>query len=155
MGRLFLFLLLSLAAIAARRGTNSAAAASRGVVVIAFEDGQVVDFGHGSGFAVAANRIVTNAHVVQVAADAPKDVVAVGVVPSEGSQSYRARIIAVDPARDLALLELEQGTLPPISLYTGPVDDGSPVTALGYPGNVDLATARSADDYITPMPPTR
>jgi V8-like Glu-specific endopeptidase len=154
----FLFLLLALAAIAAPARADDISAAGRSVVrvvVIAFEDGEVVDFGHGSGFAVAPNRIVTNAHVVQVAADAPKDVVAVGVVPSEGSQSYRARIIAVDPARDLALLELEQGTLPPISLYTGPVEDGSPVTALGYPGNVDLATARSADDYITPLPPTR
>jgi hypothetical protein len=33
--------------------------------------------------------------------------------------------------------------------------DGSPVVSLGYPGNVDLATARSADDYITPQQPTR
>src|SRR3546814_20097865 len=29
------------------------------------------------------------------------------------------------------------------------------VVALGYPGNVDLATARSANDYITPRTPTR
>ena len=81
--------------------------------------------------------------------------VAVGVVPSRGRQAYRARIIAVDPARDLALLEVEEGTLPPIPLYVGPLDDGAPIAALGYPGNVDLATARSADDYIQPLPPTR
>ena len=43
----------------------------------------------------------------------------------------------------------------PIPLYLGPLDDGAAVAALGYPGNVDLATARSADDYITPLPPTR
>ena len=53
------------------------------------------------------------------------------------------------------MLEIEQGTLTPIPLYTGPLDDGAPVAALGYPGNVDLATARSAQDYITPLPPTR
>src|SRR6187549_3499857 len=35
------------------------------------------------------------------------------------------------------------------------MEDGSPITALGYPGNVDLATARSAEDYIRPLPPTR
>jgi hypothetical protein len=53
------------------------------------------------------------------------------------------------------LLEIERGALIPIPLYTGPLDDGTPVAALGYPGNVDLATARSAQDYITPLPPTR
>jgi hypothetical protein len=124
------------------------------VVVIAFEEGEVVDFGHGSGFAVAPNRIVTNAHVVQLAARYPENV-AVGIVPSQGSQSYRARLVAIDPARDLALLEMVQGSVAPIPLYVGPLEDGSPVAALGYPGNVDLATAQSAEDYINPLPPTR
>src|SRR6185436_17548020 len=68
----------------------------------------------------------------------------------------RAHVVTVDPARDLALLALDQpGSIPPIPLYTGPLDDGAPVAALGYPGNVDIATARSAEDYITPLPPTR
>ena len=35
----------------------------------------------------------------------------IGVVPSEGAQATRARIVAIDPARDLALLEIEQGAL--------------------------------------------
>lgn len=154
----WLLLLLTLVGFAAPARADDISAAGRSVVrvvVIAFEDGEVVDFGHGSGFAVAPNRIVTNAHVVQIANDAPKDMVAVGVVPSQGNQSYRARVVAVDPARDLALLELEEGRLPPITLYTGSIEDGSPIAALGYPGNVDLATARSAEDYITPLPPTR
>ena len=154
----FLLLLLVLFAAAAPARADDISAAGRSVVrvvVIAFEDGEVVDFGHGSGFAVAPNRVVTNAHVVQVAAEAPKDVVTVGVIPSAGSQSYRARIIAIDPARDLALIEVEQGSLTPIGLYTGTIEDGSPIAALGYPGNVDLATARSAEDYVRPLPPTR
>ena len=124
------------------------------VVVIAFEEGEVVDFGHGSGFAVGRNRIVTNAHVVALAAQYP-DNVAIGVVPSEGSQSYRARLVTIDLERDLALLELAQGSVTPIPLFTGPLDDGMPVAALGYPGSVDLATAQSAEDYINPLPPTR
>jgi len=53
------------------------------------------------------------------------------------------------------LLEVEEGRIPPIPLYVGPLDDGAQIAALGYPGNVDLATARSADDYIQPLPPTR
>ncbi len=124
------------------------------VVVIAFEEGEVVDFGHGSGFAVAPNRIVTNAHVVALAAQYPENVV-VGVVPSEGSKSYRANLLSIDPARDLALLELSEGAVTPIPLFTGRLDDGAAVAALGYPGNVDLATAQSAEDYINPLPPTR
>ena len=149
--------LLALLALAQPARADDISAAGRGVVrvvVIAFEDGEVSDFGHGSGFAVAPNRVVTNANVIALAIQNPKDVT-VGIVPSEGSQAYRARIVTADPARDLALLELVEGSLVPLALYGGPLDDGSPVAALGYPGNVDLATAGSAEDYITPLPPTR
>jgi len=156
MMRRLLVMLLALLAFAAPARADDISAAGRSVVrvvVIAFEDGEVAGFGHGSGFAVGPNRIVTNAHVVAAAQEGKQ--VRIGIVPSEGAQAAEARIIAVDPARDLALLELTRGTLTPIPLYTGPLDDGAPVAALGYPGNVDLATARSADDYITPLPPTR
>jgi V8-like Glu-specific endopeptidase len=156
MGRLIMVLLAFVGwATAARADDVSAAGRSVvRVVIIAFnEDGEVSDFGHGSGFAVAPNRIVTNAHVIEMAQQGKQ--VAIGVVPSEGAQAYRARILAVDPARDLALLELTEGSISPITLYGGALDDGAGVVALGYPGNVDLATARSAQDYITPLPPTR
>lgn len=153
-----LLALLALLAFAAPARADDIAAAGRGVVrvvVVVIEDGEIVDFGHGSGFAVASNRIVTNAHVVALAAQYPENV-AVGVVPSQGSEAQRARIVAIDPARDLALLELtEGGALPPLPLFVGPLEDGSAVAALGYPGNVDLATARSMEDYVTPLPPTR
>jgi V8-like Glu-specific endopeptidase len=151
-----LFMLLTLLVFASPARADDISAAGRSVVrvvVIVFEEGEISGFGHGSGFVIAPNRIVTNAHVVAQAAEG-KDV-AVGIVPSEGAQAMQARIVAVDPARDLALLEIAGGNLTPIPLYTGPLDDGAPVAALGYPGNVDLATARSAQDYITPLPPTR
>lgn len=124
------------------------------VVTIAVVDDEVVGFGHGSGFAVAPNRIVTNAHVVALAAKYPGNVV-IGVVPSEGSKSYQGKIIAIDTARDLALIEFTGTRLPTVALFNGPVDEGGGVTALGYPGNVDLATARSAADYIHPLSPVR
>jgi S1-C subfamily serine protease len=155
--RAILLGLIALLTLASPARADDISAAGRSVVrvvVVAFEDGEIVDFGHGSGFAVAPNRIVTNAHVVALAAQYPKNT-AVGVVPSEGSQSFGARVIAMDPRRDLALVELEEGTLPAVPLYVGPLEDGSPVAALGYPGNVDLATASSASDYIRPLPPTR
>ncbi len=163
MGRIILFLLAMLAvalpATSARADDISVAGRSVvRVVVISFgEEGEVTGFGHGSGFAVAPNRVVTNAHVVAQVRQAEQEgrTVSVGVVPSQGAQASRARIIAFDPARDLALLEVEDGRLPAVPLYVGPLDDGVQIAALGYPGNVDLATARSADDYIQPLPPTR
>src|SRR3954465_10252269 len=155
--RRLLLMLLTALAFASPARADDIAVAGRSVVrvvVIQFnEDQEVSDFGHGSGFAVAPNRVVTNAHVVAMAQEGKA--VTIGVIPSQGAQATRARIVAIDPARDLALLEIERGSLIPISLYTGPLDDGTPVAALGYPGNVDLATARSASDYITPLPPTR
>lgn len=141
----------------ARAQSDDVSAASRSVVrvvVVQIGDGQVIDFGHGTGFAVARNRIVTNAHVVALAVEDP-DNVQIGVVPSEGRGGHQARIVAVDPSRDLALLEMREGSVTPASLYTGRLEPGMPVAALGYPGNVDLATARSMQDYVTPLPPTR
>lgn len=151
---LILFVLLGLAAPARADDVSAAVRSVVRVVVVASEDGEIADFSHGSGFAVAPNRIVTNAHVVALARDYP-DTYLIGVVPSEGEQSYAARIVAFDQAKDLALLELVEGSIQPIPLYMGPLSEGAAVVALGYPGNVDQATAQSAADFITPASPTR
>ncbi|KQS05259.1 trypsin [Sphingomonas sp. Leaf357] len=156
MPRLFLALLL-LFGLTAPAHADDISASARSVVrvvTVAVVDDEVVGFGHGSGFAVAPNRIVTNAHVVDLAARYPDNVV-IGVVPSEGNRSYQGKVIAIDTQRDLALIELTGVKLPTLALYTGPVDEGSSMTALGYPGNVDMATARSAADYIMPLSPIR
>jgi S1-C subfamily serine protease len=143
--------------LAAPVAADDISAAGRGVVrivTIAVVDDQVVGFGHGSGFAIAPNRIVTNAHVVDLAERYPDNVV-IGVVPSEGDKSYTGRVIAYDSQADLALIEFTGARLPPSALYTGPVTEGDAVVSLGFPGNVDVATARSAADYIKPMSPVR
>ena len=155
---LLLTLLLALFALTLPvRAADDISAASRSVVrvvTVAMVDGEVVGFGHGSGIAISPTRIVTNAHVVESAARYPGNV-ALGVVPSEGQKSYAGKLIAIDTARDLALVEITEGRLPAAAIYTGPLESGADVVALGYPGNVDLATARSANDYITPRIPTR
>lgn len=154
---LFSALLLLVGLLPVAAGADDIAATARGVVrvvTIAMVDDEVAGFGHGSGFAVAPNRIVTNAHVVELAERYPDNVV-IGVVPSEGSKSYQGRVIAYDSRRDLALIEVSEAKLPPAALFTGPVTEGDQVIALGYPGNVDLATAQSAADYIRPLSPVR
>lgn len=133
------------------------AASGRGVVrivVIAVVGDEVVGFGHGSGFAVGPNRVVTNAHVVQLVQRYPGNVV-IGVVPSEGDRSFQGTLVAQDVDRDLALIEFRGERLPPLALFGGPVGEGEAAVALGYPGNVDIATARSSLDYITPQSPVR
>lgn len=155
----FLLIVLALLGLAvpARAQSDDISAASRSVVRVAvakFEGEQIVDFGHGTGFAIGPNRIVTNAHVVALAVSDPQNV-RIGVIPAEGSPPTPARIIAVDPARDLAVLQLDQGSLPAATFFSGRLAPGETVASLGYPGNVDMATAQSPEDMLQPRPPSR
>jgi len=157
MTRLITLLLALFALTLPARAADDISAVSRSVVrvvTVAMVEGEVVGFGHGSGIALTPTRILTNAHVVESAAKYPQNV-ALGVVPSEGQKSYAGKLIAIDTKRDLALIEITEGRVPSAAIYTGPLDSGADVVALGYPGNVDLATARSAADYITPRTPVR
>ena len=84
------------------------AAAVRGVVrvvIIATKGDEAYFVGHGSGFVVAPDKILTNAHVVELLR-AEKNLV-IGIVPSEGKRSYGGKLIAYSPGNDLALVELE------------------------------------------------
>jgi S1-C subfamily serine protease len=97
------------------------AAASRGVVrvVLIRYDGSTAQLvGHGTGFAIAPDLVVTNAHVV---ADLRgSDGITAGVVPSEGRGGFAATIAAYSPQRDLALLKLKPGSaLNPLTLFSG------------------------------------
>ena len=133
------------------------AAASRSVVrvVLAAKDGDQVAFvGHGSGFAVAPDMIVTNAHVVEIAREEPSLVI--GIIPSQGKVSYGGRIIAFSPKNDLALIQvLDGGRLPAMTVFGNAVSDGANVVAVGYPGAVDRAQGLNLDDMITPMSPIK
>ena len=132
-------------------------AASRSVVrvVLAAKDGDKVAFvGHGSGFVVAPDKIVTNAHVVEIARQ--ESSVVIGIIPSQGGTSYGGKIIAYSPGNDLALIQvLDGGRLPPMTVFGGPVGDGADVVAIGYPGSVDRAQGLDLDDLINPMSPVK
>ena len=156
MRRLLLLLVLIFGWIAPAHA-DDISASQRGVVrivVIAVVGDEVVGFSHGSGFAVGPNRIVTNEHVVELATRYPDNVV-IGVVPSEGSKSFQGHLVRVDKGRDLALIEFTGARLSPLTLFKGTAGEGEALVALGYPGNVDVATAQSAKDFITPMSPVR
>ncbi len=152
---LALALLLGPSALAADPGDIDAAA--RGVVrvVIVGRDGDgVFPVSHGSGFAVAPGRIVTNAHVVRDAAgDAT---LRVAIVPPESGGAVVGRIVAIDARSDLALIAVEASTrLPPLALAGGAPQDSGEVAAVGYPMNVDKAQGLGIEDIFTAQPPVK
>ena len=78
----------------------------------------------GSGFVIAPDRVVTNAHVV-AGVDAP-------VVEVPGGEAREGRIVAFDPAGDLAVIAVEGLGAPPLRL--GPtLAPGSTAVVQGYP----------------------
>lgn len=133
-------------------------AAARGVVrvvLIGEEGGQPVPVSHGTGFAVSPTRIVTNAHVVSEAAQ--DDTLRIGIVPPEGEGGAFARVVAISPRNDLALLEIAQGSLrlPPLALAGGAGSNLGEVAAVGYPMNVDLAQGLDLEDIFRAQPPVK
>lgn len=153
-----LALLFALLALPASADPGDVDAAARGVVrvvIIGSEDGQPSPVSHGTGFAVSPTRIVTNAHVVAEAAQ--DDTLRIGIVPAEGEGGAFARIVAVSPRNDLALLEIAEGglRLPPLALAGGSIANLGEVAAVGYPMNVDVAQGLGMNDIFRAQPPVK
>lgn len=132
------------------------AATARGVVrvVIVATNGQDAYFvGHGSGFAVAPDKVLTNAHVVELLRT-EKNLV-VGIIPSEGKRSYGGKLTAYSPGNDLALIQLNEGALPVATFFAGAITDGQHVTAIGYPAAVDRAQGLNLNEMIQPLSPVK
>lgn len=112
------------------------AEASRSVVRItgtAFQCGSNVS---GSGFVVADDRIVTNAHVV-AGVDEP-------IVEAPGLPAVAGRVVAFDPEHDLAVIAVDG-----LDAAALPIDEpsvGDEVAVAGYPfgGPLELRPARVA-----------
>ncbi|MEQ1809830.1 MAG: serine protease [Terricaulis sp.] len=123
----------------------------RVVVIVENADGRML-YGSGSGFVVAPNLVVTNAHVVAPARQRSEFELA--VVPPEGEGLIPARIIRYSPNSELALLEFVRGpTLPALTISTVEPHAGDGVVALGYP-DVDYQGATGAD-LLRPAPASR
>lgn len=90
----------------------------------------------GSGFVVAPERVVTNAHVV---AGSSTTAVQVG---GEG-QAYPARLVVYDPESDLAVLAVPGLPAAPLTLG-GELAAGDPAVVAGFPQNgpYDVQSAR-------------
>jgi S1-C subfamily serine protease len=78
----------------------------------------------GSGFVVAPDRVVTNAHVV-AGVDQP-------VVEAPGGQTLDGRVVYFDPEDDLAIIAVDGLTAPALAL-SGSLAPGSDAVVDGYP----------------------
>lgn len=130
-------------------------AAARGVVrvIIVEKDGdQLVPVSHGTGFAVAPERVVTNSHVVQQAQQDPN--LFIGIVPSDGGEAVYGRLVSVSPRNDLALVATTKAMhLPPLTIAGNPGTESGAVVAVGYPQNVDRAQGLAMADLFRAQPP--
>lgn len=79
----------------------------------------------GTGFVIAPNRVMTNAHVV-----AGSDSVTV----ETGGKTYDAVVISFDPKEDIAILAVAELTAPPLVFASGAAEPDTDALVLGYPG---------------------
>jgi S1-C subfamily serine protease len=92
----------------------------------------------GSGFAVAPDTVVTNAHVV--AGERNTDVY------TNDGRRLDASVVAFDPSRDLAVLLVAGAGLPPLSLGDAP--PGAVGSVIGHPGGGPLRATPARVDRL-------
>ena len=84
----------------------------------------------GTGFVVAPNRVMSNAHVV-----AGSDSV---TVEAEG-RKYDATVVSYDPDADISILDVPNLPQKPLVFAEQPAKSGTDAVVLGFPGGGDFA----------------
>ena|SRR6476661_2352080 len=79
----------------------------------------------GSGFVVAPNRVMANAHEV-AGADS-------FTVQDADGVSYDANVVSYEPNVDIAILDVPKLTAPPLTFADSPATSGTDALVLGYP----------------------
>jgi S1-C subfamily serine protease len=90
----------------------------------------------GSGFGVAGEYVVTNAHVV-AGVDAPQ-------VMTRTREGYEATTVLFDAELDLAVLFVDDAPWPSLTLASDDADRGDVGAVLGYPGGGSLTPDAAA-----------
>ncbi|CAM3643267.1 acid resistance serine protease MarP [Mycobacterium frederiksbergense] len=83
----------------------------------------------GSGFVIAPNRVMSNAHVV-----AGAETVTVEV----GGQSYDASVVAYDPNQDISILAVPELPSVPLIFDDSEAEPTTDAIVMGYPGGGDF-----------------
>ena len=94
----------------------------------------------GSGFVIAPNRVMSNAHVV-----AGADSVTVEV---DGT-TYDAGVVSYDPNADISILDVPNLPVAPLQFEDSPAPQGTDAVVMGFPGGGDfLATPARVREII-------
>ena len=92
---------------------------------------ELTELGHGTGFVVGRNLVLTNRHVVRHRGE-PVGVVKVAR-PGEANESFYGRVLAYAEDRDVALLEVPGLDLPALRLRAEPARRSEELMVFGYP----------------------
>ncbi|MCG7607397.1 serine protease [Mycolicibacterium sp. (ex Dasyatis americana)] len=94
----------------------------------------------GSGFVIAPNRVMSNAHVV-AGADS--------VTIEADGQTYDAGVVSYDPNADISILDVPDLPITPLQFAEQPAPKGTDAVVMGYPGGGDfLATPARVREII-------
>ncbi|MFM9034385.1 MAG: acid resistance serine protease MarP [Mycobacterium sp.] len=85
----------------------------------------------GTGFVIAPNRVMSNAHVV-----AGSDSV---TIEAEDGKKYDATVVSYDPNADISILDVPNLPLAPLQFAEEPAKPGTDAVVLGFPGGGDFA----------------
>jgi hypothetical protein len=98
------------------------------------------DIQEGSGWVASPGLVVTNAHVVAGESDT--------TVQDQSGARHRATVVAFDPRRDIAILQVPTLTAPPLAQARG--TKGETAAVYGHPGGGELkvAPARIGEEII-------
>lgn len=83
----------------------------------------------GTGFVVAPNRVMSNAHVVAGSESV--------TVEADG-QEYDAFVVSFDPLADISILDVPNLPSAPLQFSETPATSGSDAVVMGYPGGGDF-----------------
>lgn len=99
----------------------------------------------GSGFVVAPQKVMTNAHVIAGADSFSVDA---------GGKTYTAQVISYDPEADIAILDVPGLPAAPLRFAEYTAGTGTAVLVLGYPGasafTASAARVREVTDLSGP-----
>lgn len=94
----------------------------------------------GSGFVIAPNRVMSNAHVV-AGADS--------VTIEADGKTYDAGVVSYDPNADISILDVPDLPITPLQFADQPAPKGTDAVVMGYPGGGDfLATPARVREII-------
>ncbi|HEY0249529.1 MAG TPA: MarP family serine protease [Gryllotalpicola sp.] len=102
-------------------------AASPSIVEVVADEPKCGTVSSGSGWVVASDRIITNAHVVAGSTTT-------AVLVNGKSERLRASVVAYDPETDLAVLAVPGLAATPLALDAKRQPNGAAVYTAGYPG---------------------